>query len=465
MSKRQCDDILTVTKKMKKAEVQENKEEEGAETEGEEEEVQETPAVLEIIKLNDKQESAVHAAMSGANVFITGSAGVGKSLTLEYVISKLREKQRVGVTGSTGIAAVQIGGITLNSFFSIHPSMVKTKKFRTCPAWNEIDTLIIDEISMLHPDLFLYLNMQAQHNRRNALPFGGVQLIVVGDFFQLPPVHKGPRPEVEFVFELGLWTTMFHDGKNLIIELTEVFRQRDRDFVSMLERIRRGKCNLSDTHTLSKLDSLAQNNYTKLFGRCNTVDERNTRELHHLPGKSQRYEISFAWEPAPNKSMFSSAEKNKYTKQTVASLPIGNQLALKVNAQVMMVANVCTEAGLANGSRGVVESFDPDDHMPIVQFDKIRVKVRAYDWAVQLGTRGKVIVSCIPLKLSYAITIHKSQGQSIDGLEVDLMNVWEYGQAYTSLSRAKSLERLVVKNFKSSCVKAHPKVIVYYALF
>lgn len=428
-----------------------------------EEDKDEEKAVLRIIKLNKKQESAVEAALSGTNVFITGSAGVGKSLTLEYVISKLRQTKRVGVTGSTGIAAIQLGGVTLNSFFSVHPDMVTKQQFRFCPAWTEIDTLIIDEISMLHPDLFLYLNTQAQRTRHNTLPFGGIQLIVVGDFFQLPPVHKGPRPDVEFVFELDLWNTIFHSKDSLIIELTEVFRQRDREFISMLERIRRGKCSLADSHTLSARNSQCQNDYTKLFGRCKTVDERNTKELQRLPGDYHNYAISFTWEAASNKSEFSEAEKKKYTHQTIVNLPIGARLSLKKKARVMMVANVCTEAGLANGSRGFVESFDPDDHLPIVQFDKIKVKVRTYEWVVQLGTRGKVVVSCLPLKLAYAITIHKSQGQSIDGLEVNLANVWEFGQAYTSLSRAKSLERLVVKNFTTTCVKAHPKVIKYYA--
>jgi len=443
-------------------EVEEEEEEEEEEAEEEAKKPVKKGPVLRIIKLNEKQEAAVTAAVKGDNLFLTGSAGVGKSLTLGYIIEKLRGLgQRIGVTGSTGIAAIQIGGVTLNSFFSIHPEMVTKHRVRHNQAWTEIDVLIIDEISMLHPDLFKYLDQQAQQSRKSAHPFGDVQLIVVGDFFQLPPVHKGPKSEVDFVFELPLWQRIFTDGT--VIQLTEVFRQEDRKFVSLLERIRRGNPSLMDSQLLSSLTHKSGTDYTKLFSRCRPVDEKNLHELRRLPGQPMNYQVSVSFQAAPNKREFTEAEQTKYQQQVMKNLPIGSTLALKKSAQVMMVANVCPEAGLANGSRGVVEGFCPDEKYPIVKFEKLRVKVRPYDWTVYLGTRGKAVISCIPLKLAYAITIHKSQGQSIDGLEVNLANVWECGQAYTSLSRAKSLEKLVVRNYTSACVKAHPKVLKYYS--
>jgi ATP-dependent DNA helicase PIF1 len=414
-------------------------------------------------ELNTNQKAAVLASLSQQNVFLTGSAGVGKSFTLQRIIQSL--SGRVGITGSTGIAAVQIGGVTLNSFFSVHPDMVTKQEVRFCAAWTEIDSLVIDEVSMLHPDLFVYLDGQARKSRKRSEPFGGVQLIVVGDFFQLPPVHREKNPKYEFVFELPLWNTLFVDNRGVIIELTEVYRQSDRAFVELLERIRRGVCNLSDSmiltdDTRSKEDSAK---YTKLFSKCDSVDKCNLRELQRLPGEAMEYNVTFRFEASNGKAPFSVGEKKKYEQQTLNNLPIGSSLALKEKASVMLVANVCPEMGLVNGSRGVVESFEVDSGLPIVRFDALLVKVRPYDWTVQLGTRGKVIVNCLPLKLATAITIHKSQGQTIDGLVVNLSSVWEYGQAYTSLSRAKSLDRLVVEGYNTACVKAHPKVLQYYS--
>lgn len=173
-----------------------------------------------------------------------------------------------------------------------------------------------------------------------------------------------------------------------------------------------------------------------------------------------RYQWNFKAEAAPGKEPFTSLELAKYERDISKSLPVNSILELKEKALVMLVTNLCPEMGLANGSCGEVESFDSDG-WPTVKFASATVKVRPYEWVVQLA-RGKMTASALPLKLAYAITIHKSQGQTIDKLFVDLANVWEYGQAYTSLSRAKSMQQLVVSNFTKECVKAHPKVLAFY---
>lgn len=420
-----------------------------------------TPIKREPVVLNQRQQAAITAAVADQqHVFLTGSAGVGKSFVLREMIAALREVRRVGVTGSTGIAAVPIGGVTVYSFFKLTPDMIEKKILRPCPSWKEIDTLVIDEVSMLHPDLFLYLDCHAKLSRGSDNPFGGVQLILVGDFFQLPPVHKS-EPAVTFIFELPLWQQLFSDGKGLSVELTAVYRQQDQEFVQMLERVRRGKVSFDDSLLLSKLAAKQPAGYTKLFGKVASVSRCNELELKRLPGESMQYQLSFAFESLPNKPPLTSKEREKYEKETTRNLPISAILELKEKALVMLVANVCLEMGLANGSCGEVQSFDTDG-LPIVKFESVTAKVRPYDWVLQLGTRCKATVTGVPLTLAYAITIHKSQGQTIDKLFVDLHGVWEYGQAYTSLSRAKSLSGLVVNNFKTDYIKAHPKVLEFY---
>jgi len=372
-----------------------------------------------LIILNAKQQHVVKVVQLKKHIFLTGSAGVGKSLTLRELIRTVLPKlygDRFGVAGSTGVASVQINAVTLNSLFSIHPSMISSGNVRCSDAWTEIDALVIDEISMVHPDMFLYLNKQAQKSRRNHdEAFGGVQLICVGDFFQLPPVHR-VKVDIEFVFQLPIWQQLFHGKNGEIIELDQVFRQSDRTFVMRLERIRRGKVNLSDSQAFSACIPRGshQLTYTKLFGKRNKVKDMNACELARLPGTPTTYKLHLEWEIHPGKKAFSKSEKQTLAKQVTANLPVSELLLLKKNAQVMMVANVCVKAGLANGSRGVVVDFDPGTDFPIVQFDKLRVIVRPYDWPINIGKRGKITVKCVPLTLAYAITIHKSQGQSIE---------------------------------------------------
>lgn len=424
-----------------------------------------TELVDEKVHLHPEQQRAIEAALSGRHLFLTGSAGVGKSFTLIELIRQLPNVfgDRFAVSASTGIASVQINAVTVHSLFGIHPDAIKRKP-KCSDTWKEIDVLVIDEISMIHPDMFVYLNKQAQISRRDFdNPFGGVQVIAVGDFFQLPPVHKERNPDIQFVFELDLWKTMFHGNNGTIIELSHVFRQSDEKFVSLLERIRRGGFCLSDTLILESRPSSLSDNFTKLYGRCRDVDAMNERQLSTLPGEPVHYKISIKYESNPGKKSFTPAEKSNFTKTLVKNLPLGDVLTLKKDARVMLVANVWVAGGLSNGSRGVVVDFDQETNFPIVQFTSIKAIVRPYDWVIYIGHRGKATVACVPLKLAYAITIHKSQGQSIDGLDVDMKSIWEYGQAYTALSRARSLDNLIVRNFSKKCIKTNPKVVSYYS--
>lgn len=431
--------------------------------------------------------------MAGRNVFITGSAGVGKSFTLSKIMMALMEKTggRVVVTAPTGLAAILVGGCTVYAAFSIHPEMVKHRKFKKLPeAWRDIDVLIIDEVSMLHPDLFSFMDMQAQKARENEEPFGGVQLILMGDFFQLPPVHKNRHPDdPEFVFETASWCSL--DVKT--VELTKVHRQRDQAFIGMLERIRRGVPTVEDCQVITTLGPKNKKKRkrvqeavldhdddddeeakvanvgnepkeikpTRLYCRNVQVDKQNKQELRKIPGSVYRYVLHVEIDSAGRE--LSVDQKKRLCDGLLKKSSFVEILELKVGAQVMLTANLSIADGLCNGARGVVVGFT-EQHYPIVRFAHIsECVIHTHKREVQVGRKQTAEIYSIPLRLGWAMTVHKCQGQSIDAVDVDLKGAFESGQVYTALSRATSMEGLTVRNFERAKVKAHPKVVAFYA--
>lgn len=412
---------------------------------------------MEEIYLDDTQQEAVDLAESGHHVFLTGSAGVGKSFVLAHIIAKLKEsKKQVAVTASTGIAAVNIKGCTIWNYFRLHPNMVKDNKLKSQLAWKNLTTLIIDEISMIDPSLFVFLHRQAQLTRKSQEPFGGVQLILSGDMFQLPPIMPG-QP-VKFVFETELWKLLNIQS----VELKTVHRQDNAEFVAILNRIRKGVYTNSDAQALSKKRKRVGDDHgirpTKLYCLNRNVNMDNKQALADLSTERKQYMVTSRFEgakvsPDRQKKLLNSALKN---------LPVSETLVLKVDAQVMLTVNLSVAHGLANGSRGVVTAFDEKTGYPIVQFEHHKLLIRPHDWEVHVNAKTKLIVCCIPLKLAWALSIHKSQGQSITHLEVNLSNVFAEGQAYVALSRATSLDGLVVKGYSQQSVKVNPRVLAFY---
>ena len=444
---------------------------------------QATPQPMAEIQLDPTQLEAVRLCELGENVFLTGSAGVGKSFLLKYIIAKLTKlKKRSAVTATTGIAAVNVGGVTLWNLFGIHPAAVEDNKFKKSDAWNDIDVLVVDEVSMLIPDLFTYLNRQAQFSRKRQEPFGGVQLILVGDFYQLPPVLKNRKPsDHEFVFETQLWIDLNIRG----LELKTVHRQKDKSLIPILERIRRGDHTPQDIAVLQSTSSrkrpresssgkeekdeteevcLPKIKHTKLFSLNSSVNKHNTRELNALKTQSKQYALTSRFVLNPGKKI-TAMKRASVLKSTYGNFPIQAVLRLKIGSQVMLSVNLAVELRLANGSRGVVVEFDQNTGFPVVQFAKIKATIRPYDWEIYLGSAGKLVITCIPLKLAWSLSIHKSQGQSITHLEVDLKKVFACGQAYVALSRSTGMDNLIVKGFTSKCVKVHPKVLKFYESF
>ncbi|KAJ8326101.1 DNA helicase [Batrachochytrium dendrobatidis] len=399
------------------------------------------------------------AIKHGQSLFFTGNAGTGKSFLMKAIINDLFKKysalKQVAVTASTGISACNIGGCTLHSFAGIGLGngtkealfMSAKKNINTRRRWTAVKVLIIDEISMVDGPLFDKIEYIARRFKNNNLPFGGIQLIVSGDFMQLPPVSSNPI----FAFEAETWGA----SVPYTVMLNHVFRQKDPVFVSILNEIR---TNTMSKSTIEMLHSLSRTlEYTDgieptfIFSTRAEVKRVNDQKLASLNTEEVIFKASFdTKDPAMIKRLL-----NMTLAQEVVHL--------KVGAQVMLIKNL-TES-LVNGSTGIIESFDPVTGFPLVKFetkDKLKstIMVSSEAWKLE-GPDGEVL-GCmyqIPLLLSYAMSIHKSQGQTLPRVRVDMSRIFEAGQAYVALSRATSLEGLQVLNFDPKQVMNHEKVL------
>lgn len=421
--------------------------------------------------LSFEQKTAVNICALGGSIFMTGSAGTGKSHALKAVISHLHHKnKRVLVTATTGIAAVNIGGCTLYTAFSIHPTMVSNYVSsgaitRKSKRWSEIDALVIDEISMCSPNLFMFLDAHAKYSTSSSKPFGGIQLILSGDYFQLPPVEPKRKPnDMQFVFETPIYQRIFGssgNGSNVVFRTQH--RQSQSDFIKLLERFRVGKLEPADCKYLCSLraglserpDHLAP---TCLFGRRHQVEDENIKNMLKLNAKDWENPLSISVDTT--KQALSIKVQTKIRNEVLKNLPISRRI--RVGSQVMLSHNLDVGMMLCNGSRGVVTALQ--DGFPVVKFSLagVTIMLKYHSWVFDYGPGIVVTAKAVPLRLAYAMTIHKSQGQSIDFLTVDLTHCWEPGMAYTALSRATSTKGLAVVGFNPECVFTNPRVVTFY---
>ncbi|KJR89896.1 ATP-dependent DNA helicase PIF1 [Sporothrix schenckii 1099-18] len=460
---------------------------------------------------NEQQHVKNLVCFKKASVFFTGPAGTGKSVLMRAIIDDLRTKyakdpEQLGVTASTGLAACNIGGMTLHSFAGIglgkeDPNTLIRKIRQNQKArnrWLKTKTLVIDEISMLDGDLFDKLSQIGRTIRKNGRPWGGIQLVLTGDFFQLPPVPDREKRDVKFAFEALTWG----DSIDHTIGLTEVFRQKDPEFAQMLNEMRLGQISEQTVQTFKSLSRPLQFDdgleVTELFPTRQEVENSNERRLRGLNQKSMFYEALDTGEPALREKLLQNMMAPK-------------MLELRVGAQVMLIKNM--DESLVNGSLGTVEKFmteseyidlnassvpaDPDikkrtsilnsylngDTLtnngnggagnsgrlyPYVLFHGIGgstrgILIRPEEWKSELPN-GVVQASRtqLPLILAWALSIHKAQGQTLERVKVDLGRVFEKGQAYVALSRATTKSGLQVLRFEKHKVMAHPKVIGFY---
>ena len=398
-----------------------------------------------------RQAQALNVMMSGANVFLTGAPGAGKTYVLNQFVGRaMRAGKRLAVTASTGIAASHISGTTIHSWSGLgildSLSSDDLKKFggsdRLAKRYNGVDILIIDEVSMLHGARLDMVNQLAKVLRGNDKPFGGLQIILVGDLFQLPPISRGTNV-LDFVHLSNAWQEL--DPR--ICYLTEQHRQQGNDkLLGLLEAMRLNELDEEHgvllherTHLVPPEDTVI----TRLYSHNIDVDAINQKHLDALPGESKSFH------------MFGKGSKTKL-EQLSKSLLAPDILELKIGAEVMFVANNFAE-GFVNGSRGQVMDFDGST--PIVQLTSGRkIFVQQHSWSLSEDGKIRAEISQLPLRLAWAITIHKSQGMSLDAAEIDLSKAFTPGMGYVALSRVRSLGGLYLQGLNRMALNMHPQI-------
>ncbi len=389
--------------------------------------------------------------MSGANVFLTGAPGAGKTYVLNAFVARAqRAGKRVAVTASTGIAASHLNGTTIHAWsgLGILDRLTDDDLRRLSGSnkllkrYNATDILVIDEVSMLHGARLDMINQLAKRLRGSDAAFGGMQVILVGDLYQLPPVSRGTS-EFDFAHLSDAWAELqLHT-----CYLTEQHRQADNDrLLQLLEAMRRD--DMVHEHTVVLSDRLQQQPgpgvvLTRLYSHNVDVEAINQRHLDALPGPAKFYERSVKGGKAK-------------IEQLAKGLLAPEVLELKTGAEVMFVANNFAE-GFVNGSRGKVVGFDGS--RPVVQLLNGReLKVEAHSWSLSEDGKVRAEISQLPLRLAWAITIHKSQGMTLDAAEIDLSRAFTPGMGYVALSRVRSLDGLYLKGVNAMALTMHEGV-------
>jgi len=415
--------------------------------------------------LNKKQEEAYDLMCQGKNVFITGPGGVGKTAIIK-LFNENNKHRNIAITSTTGTSAILLGGDTLYSFLGLRlgkepiETMIEYIKKRKylLKRWYKTDILIIDEISMLNSNLFDKIYEISQILRKNNKPFGGIQLILSGDFLQLPCIEKKDN----FCFNSKYWNLSVDNT----IYLNEIVRQiNDYVFQNCLNNIRLGNITDETKNILnSRLNVKLNNNYgikpTRLYCFNKDVDDINEKELDILSQDGRTfYEYSLK---IINNNNIPETIVNKYLSNYKKYSNAIENLQLCIDAQIMVLYNFSVKNGLANGTRGVVIGFTNDD-LPVIRLLNGKTRIIDYvKWPIIENNIEILHIEQIPLKLAYAITIHKSQGCTLDYAEIDLSNIFDYGQAYVGLSRIKSLNGLNILNIDYNSFKTNKIAIEYY---
>jgi ATP-dependent DNA helicase PIF1 len=398
------------------------------------------------------QSDALKILKTGANVFLTGAPGAGKTYVLNQYTQYLKEHDiSVAITASTGIAATHIGGVTIHSWSGIGARQkitdyevddLESKKY-LWKRYEQTKVLIIDEISMLSGDVFDSVNKICKSFRRNNLPFGGMQVVVVGDFFQLPPISKKGE-ETKFAFESASWREL----NPLVTYITEQHRQEDDALLGILDRIRRGDVEEEFEELRDRLDVSFEDviKATKLYTHNADVDKINQEELAKIDTDEEYYEMN-------------SKGKGNHVQRLKESCLSPENLCLKIGAVVMCTKNNF-DVGYVNGTLGEVIDFEKETGHPIIVTNQGKeILIEPTSWNIEDGDKIIASISQVPLRLAWAITVHKSQGMSLDAAEIDLGRAFEYGQGYVALSRVRTLQGLKLLGFNAQALMVHPKII------
>lgn len=403
-----------------------------------------------------KQNEALKILKSGHNVYLTGAAGSGKTYLLNKFIRHLAEqKVNVAVTASTGIAATHMNGITIHAWSGI--GILRTaavsqiqaiaKKKRLEKKYINTEVLVIDEISMLDADRLDLLDQLARFIRKNQEPFGGMQVVLCGDFFQLPPVKRPDEPLPRFAFKSSVWDAM----QLKVCYLDEQHRQEDDILTRILNAIRNGSTNDALTNYLNKVVaanlSSDSGKGVRLYPRNLNVDAENERELSKLPGEPHVYQTQSEGIPEFAKAL---------SKNCLAP----EQLLLKKGAAVMFVKNNF-ESGYVNGTLGRVSGFN-EEHYPVVTLlNGRKIVAEPATWSVEENGKTLATNKQIPLRLAWAITVHKSQGMTLEAAQIDLRQCFEVGMGYVAFSRVRSLSGLKLLGFNQLALRVNEEILSF----
>lgn len=438
--------------------------------------------------LTPEQARAADRALRGESIFVTGAAGTGKSFLLRYIIQELEKRHpgEVAITAPTGIAAINIGGQTIHSFSGVgmmgdklkevaRPDRYLLARIRNVESvssrWRDSRVLVIDEISMLEPDLFEMLDMIGREIRGNRAGFGGLQLLLCGDFLQLPPVEADRNESASrwsFCFETPAWQRC-QLKKGTVILQQAVRQSGDPGFVQLLNLVRAGQCTPRVQELCGQCLVSAKprpNNGiipTRLYCTNRDVDQENNRELAALRGAATLFTSSDHFAPNRGSGSSKTSQNDKRKLLDLLNRTVPHELKLKVHAQVILLKRL-KAYGLVNGSRGFVTELH--DNAATVKFDNgstVKVERERFQnsTASTVGHRQQ-----LPLKLGWALTVHKSQGMTISNAEVHLDDAFSCGQAYVALSRLTGFAGLWIggRGISQHNIRAHPKALAFYGM-
>jgi ATP-dependent DNA helicase PIF1 len=437
------------------------------------------------MELSKEQQIAFDKYIQGHNIFITGPGGSGKSALIRLINDHaFKHFKGIYVTAMTGCAAVLLNckAKTLHSWAgiglgngTIEQLVTKIKKNKFAKAlWKSTDILVVDEVSMLSLKLFDVLNAIGKAVRNNPNPFGGIQLVFSGDFFQLPPVGDKDEPDTQrFCFESEDWNTVFRP--HCQIQLIKIFRQTDETYSTILNQIREGKIRRKSNDLILQYvgrpfaaDLVVEP--TKLFPTRVKVENINNTKMSALQSDEKEFKIKYLKDLEMTRA--ERITRCDYTDKDIQmeleflanNLICEKEMKLKVGAQVMSIINIQSDRGLdvCNGSQGIITGFCAISGCPQVKFNNgIEMIMTRNIW--QSDKIPGIGVSQVPLILAWALTIHKSQGATLDAAEIDVgSGIFECGQTYVALSRVKNLDGLYLTSFDASKIRINRKVKEFY---
>lgn len=404
------------------------------------------------------QNDALDLLKLGENVFLTGAAGTGKTWLLNTYIDHLRAHGiHVAVTASTGIAATHLNGRTVHSWSGMGvrdhltdsdlDALAKNRRIKR--NYESTKVLVIDEISMLHPRQLDMVDRIARCMLDGPKPFGGLQVVLCGDFFQLPPVSRGGNgTPTRFAYEADAWMT----AGFRICYLHEQHRHQDDTLLTILNDIRTGTAGEHTRiplRTRYKREPEGRMKATRLYAHNVNVDRINDQELAKLARREQK---TFRMESRGVAQLVDGLKKNCLAPES---------LTLKIGAEVMFIKNAVNGA-FVNGTRGIVEKFADEGGWPIVRTaDNDHIVASPEEWQYEDNGLIRASISQVPLRLAWAITIHKSQGMTLDAAEIDLGKAFEPGMGYVALSRVRRLSGLKLMNLNDIALQVHSGVLTH----